>query len=111
MSNQLFEPGTKVKFTGPQLVEFVQRHKHTNPEPCIDMLCQYIKSAQSVIRPWIPMSAAVPAEGQVVLVAGAPEPVALYRGGNFYTGETECSMHNLVEFEITHWMPLPEAPA
>lgn len=111
MSQQLFEPGTKVRFTGPQLIEFAKRQGSTHPAACIDMLCQYIESAQPVIRPWIPMSAAAPPEGQIVLIAGAPEPIALYRSGRFYTGETECSMHNLVEFEITHWMPIPEAPA
>ena len=56
---------------------------------------------------WVETADEIPREGQVVIVHGG---VAQYRKGSFYTGMEYPQYERKIQWEVTHWMPLPVPP-
>lgn len=56
---------------------------------------------------WVKCSERLPRDHETVLVHGG---IAKLIKGHWYTGMEEPIFFNRIEWDVTHWMPLPEPP-
>ncbi len=70
-------------------------------------IMQYLDEYAEEMCVWISVEDKLPEEFITVIVPGG---IAQYRGKNWYTGMEEPLFFRQIMWEVTYWMPLPNAP-
>lgn len=111
---RILEEGGTYKFSIDSLIEFVEKGRAVGPQQCINLMRNYLRAVQPVIRPWIPIAKALPENGQIIIAAGIGISACVqYLDGEYHQGVFSSDkpvVRKGINWPVTHWMPFPETP-